>query len=63
MTPWRVGGVFRISLRATNRDETEVTISGVGFVKRDVERVVAELRRVGPGEGPRPPSRSPRADM
>ena len=49
MTPWRVGGVFRIYLRTTSKDETEVTIRGVGFVKRDVERVAAELRSLGSG--------------
>lgn len=44
MTPWRVGGVFRIDLRSRNDGETEVKIRGFGFVRRDIKRIVAELR-------------------
>jgi hypothetical protein len=43
VTPWRVGGLVRLRLRSLSAQETEVEVSGLGLVRRDVERMAAAL--------------------
>jgi hypothetical protein len=43
VTPWRVGGWLRLRLSPLSPDETQVEVSGLGRVRRDVRRVIAGL--------------------
>jgi hypothetical protein len=44
MTPWRIGGMFRTYLRPVDDGHTEVTVRGVGLVKKDVDRVAHQIQ-------------------
>jgi hypothetical protein len=43
LRPWTLGGGLHVRLRSVSARETEVEISGLGMVRREVERMAAAL--------------------